>query len=211
MSNSGYAKLTSALIAAWFVFAVVASARHMFVGNPGMPPIALGLAAVLPVVFFLIWLAASQSFRRFALSLDPRILTFVQSWRIAGYVFLALAAVNALPVTFAWPAGWGDFFIGLTAPLAALKLANPGRRQAFILWQILGITDLVTAVTLGATVGLLEPHGIPTTLMTELPLSMIPTFGVPLFLILHIINIQQARQWAPSAQADAILSPAKIG
>jgi hypothetical protein len=198
MSNSGFAKLTSALIAAWFVFAVIASARQLFTGDPGMPPIALGLAAVLPVVLFLLWFAASQSFRRFALSLDPRILTFVQSWRIAGYVFLALASVNALPVAFAWPAGWGDFFIGLTAPLAALKLANPQRRQAFLIWQALGITDLVLAVTLGATVSMIQPHGIPTTLMTELPLSMIPTFGVPLFLILHVISIQQARQWAPA-------------
>ena len=209
MSNSGFAKLTSALIAAWFIFAVIASARHLFTGDPGMPPIALGLAAVLPVVLFLLWFAASRAFRRFALSLDPRILTFVQSWRIAGYVFLALASVSALPIAFAWPAGWGDFFIGLTAPLAALKLVNPQRRQAFLIWQALGITDLVVAVTLGATVGMIQPHGIPTTLMTELPLSMIPTFGVPLFLILHVISIQQARQWTSSPQAEAIFSPAK--
>jgi hypothetical protein len=37
--------------------------------------------------------------------------------------------------------------------------------------------------------------------MTVLPLSLIPTFAVPLFLILHIICIAQARQWQESALA----------
>jgi hypothetical protein len=31
--------------------------------------------------------------------------------------------------------------------------------------------------------------------MTALPLSVIPTFAVPLFLILHIISIAQAMRW----------------
>jgi hypothetical protein len=31
--------------------------------------------------------------------------------------------------------------------------------------------------------------------MTVLPLSLIPTFAVPLLLMLHIICIAQARQW----------------
>jgi hypothetical protein len=31
--------------------------------------------------------------------------------------------------------------------------------------------------------------------MTELPLSLIPTFLVPLFLMLHSICIAQARKW----------------
>jgi hypothetical protein len=31
--------------------------------------------------------------------------------------------------------------------------------------------------------------------MTVLPMSLIPTFAVPLFMILHFISIAQARQW----------------
>jgi len=31
--------------------------------------------------------------------------------------------------------------------------------------------------------------------MTVLPLSLIPTFLVPLYLILHVISIAQARRW----------------
>jgi len=53
----------------------------------------------------------------------------------------------------------------------------------------------VTAVGLGTTAGLINPHGIPMGPMTVLPLSLIPTFLVPLFLIFHVICIAQAREW----------------
>jgi hypothetical protein len=208
MSNTSYGRLTAGFIAAWFVFALWASAFHLFAASPDRPPIALGLAALVPVVLFLLWMAASHGFREFAMSLDARILTFVQSWRIAGFTFLVLASFGLLPVLFAWPAGWGDFAIGITAPLAAVKLANARRRSAFIVWQFLGILDLVEAVSLGATARLISPHGVTTAIMSELPMSLIPTFAVPLFLILHILCIAQARQWAIAPQSTSIQAPA---
>jgi len=66
--------------------------------------------------------------------------------------------------------------IGATAAFAAWKLAGPMRRNRFILWQVLGITDLVTAAGLGTTARLLSPHGPSKVAMTVLPLSLIPTF-----------------------------------
>jgi hypothetical protein len=195
MNNASYGKLTASLIAVWFVFALSASALHVFKTDPGLPPLPLGLAVLIPLVAFLFWFATSARFRQFAMSLNPRALTFVQSWRIAGFTFLALYAAGLLPAVFALPAGWGDIAIGATAPLAAMKLANFDRRRAFILWQILGIFDLVMAVTLGTTAGLISPHGVPTAVMTVLPMSLIPTFAVPLLLMLHVICIAQARHW----------------
>jgi hypothetical protein len=58
-------------------------------------------------------------------------------------VFVLLAAQGVLPAMFARPAGYGDILIGLTAPFVAWKLSNPGHRGSFILWQALGILDLV--------------------------------------------------------------------
>jgi hypothetical protein len=194
-NNASYGRLTGGLIAAWFVFALSASALHLFKTDPDVPPLALGLAVLIPLVVFLLWFATSAGFRQFAMSLNPGILTFVQSWRIAGFTFLTLYAVGLLPGVFALPAGWGDIAIGATAPLAALKLANFSRRRAFIFWQILGIFDLVTALTLGTTAQWLSPNGVGTALMTVLPLSLIPTFAVPLLMMLHVICIAQARQW----------------
>ena len=193
---SKYAKITSGLIGAWLVASLYAATAGMYKTGPNAPPLQVGLAAVGPVVLFLLWFATSRDFRQFTMSLDSRILTFIQSWRIAGFVFLALAVYGILPKIFALPAGWGDFVIGATAPLIALKLTNASHRGGFIFWQILGIADLLTALTTAALAGIIDPHGIPPAAMTVLPLSIIPTFGVPLFLILHIICIAQARQWS---------------
>lgn len=200
MSSKDYGKLAVGIIAAWFVFALSASAAHVFKQSSAAPPIALGLSVLIPVVVFWIWFRTSAGFREFVLSLDPRVLTIVQSWRIAGFAFVVLYVYGILPGIFANPAGWGDIAIGLTAPWVAMKLAEPGHRKGFIVWNAIGILDLVVAVTTGTTSRLIHPHGLAADAMTVLPLSIVPTFLVPLFLIMHIIVIAQARRW-PEAEA----------
>jgi hypothetical protein len=205
-----YAKLTSGLILSWFVFSIAASTRHLYVNAPSDPPIAVGLAASLPIALFLLWFAASAQFREFTKSLSPRVLTLVHSWRIGGFVFLILYARHALPGLFALPAGLGDMLIGATAATVAARWANPERRNSFIAWQVLGIADLVIAVAMGTLSGFIHPEGVTTGAMTVLPLSLIPTFAVPLLLILHIVCIAQAREWTvqrTSVSAQKLHSP----
>jgi len=207
-----YGKLTAGIIAVWFLFALSASALRLFTNNANRIGASVALAAGIPILLFFLWSAASSGFRQFALSLNPGTLTLVHSMRIVGIVFVVLEARGALPAVFAWPAGYGDIFMGLTATFAAWKLAHPGRRGSFILWQFLGIADLVTAVALGTTAGLLSPDGPSMLPMTVLPLSLIPTFFVPLLLILHIIAIAQASAWkrAPLASSHTNPSPALV-
>ena len=192
---SKYAKLSTGLFAAWLVFALLSSALHLYENAPNTPPIALGLAVVTPVALFLIWFVSSPGFRQFVLSLSPRAVTLVQSVRIAGIVFLALGTYKILPEYFALSAGWGDIIIGATAPFAAFWLANPAHRRGFVFWQLLGVADLVNALALGTLAGFIDPHGISTAPMAVLPMSYITTFAVPVFFILHIICIAQARRW----------------
>ncbi len=203
MNNEKYRKLTSWLIAAWFVFALSAAALHLFQTSPTAPPLAFGLAVLTPVLVFLAWFRISPGFRQFVLSLDARVLTIVQGWRIAGFVFLVLYAYRILPGVMALPAGWGDVAIGVTAPLVALKLASGSQRVLFIAWQILGMIDLVTAVGTGTASRILGTE-ITTAPMTVLPLSLIPTFAVPLFFILHIVCIAQARRWNEPVHAHGV-------
>jgi hypothetical protein len=195
MTNAKYAKLATGLLVAWAVLSISASALHVFTNNAARLGPAVGLAALIPVVGFSVWFVASPGFRTFAMSLNPRLLTLVQTWRIGGFTFLALNAFGILPAVFALPAGWGDVLIGATAPLVAWRLAQSDHKNSFLLWQGLGIVDLVMAVTLGTTARLISPHGAAMTAMTVLPLSMIPTFVVPLLLMFHIICIAQATRW----------------
>lgn len=195
MTNATYGRLTTGLIGAWFLLSLSASALKVFENNSARPPLPLGLAVLTPIVLFALWYAASPGFRQFALTLNPRTLTMVQAWRIGGFVFLALHAHGILPGIFALPAGWGDIAIGVTAPLVATKLLHSDHRRGFILWQLLGMLDLVMAVSLGTLAGLIRADGITTGVMTVLPLSLIPTFAVPMLIILHVMCIAQARRW----------------
>src|SRR5574341_541408 len=208
MTNARYGKLTTGLIGAWFLLSLAVSALNMFENDSARPPLLLGLAVLTPIVLFSSWYAASAGFRQFALTLNPRTLTMVQAWRIGGFVFLVLHAHGILPGIFALPAGWGDIAIGATAPLVAMKLAHSDHPKVFILWQILGMLDLVMAVSLGTLAGLLRPDGIATGAMTVLPLSLIPTFAVPLLIILHVICIAQARRWPEQKYSRADEQPA---
>jgi hypothetical protein len=199
---TSYGKLIAGLIAAWFVFALSASALHVFVNPSQVFSPAVAVAAGVPLVLFAVWLAASKKFRQFAMSVNPRALTFWQIFRIIGVVFPILEARQLLPALFALPAGYGDIFIGATAWFAATRLAKPANRGWFIFWQALGITDLATAVTLGVTAGLISPSGPSMYPMTVLPLSLIPTFFVPLLTMFHVISIAQARKWQAVSPAS---------
>ena len=190
-----YGKLTIGIIVVWFIFALSASALHLFKNDANRIGVEVAIAALAPIVVFSLWFAVSEKFRQFALSLNPRTLTALQSWRFVGFIFVLLEARGVLPAIFALPAGYGDMAIGVTASLVAWRLADPNHRTGFVLWQLLGILDLVNAVGVGTTAGFLSPQGPTMAAMTVLPLSLIPTFLVPLFLVLHVICIAQARNW----------------
>ncbi len=208
--NAKYGRLTAVLLIVWLAISITAGKFLIFQAGSkyaGHLPIPLGLAVFLPVVIFLLWFTLSRRFRQFALSLNPMALTIAETWRIGGITFVTLQVFHILPGVFAQPAGWGDFFIGLTAPFVALYLARPGHKNIFIAWNIAGMLDLVNAVALGVlsstAVGILRP-AVSTDAMTVLPLSLIPTFAVPLLFIVHIILIAQAAGWqAQSANSMA--------
>jgi uncharacterized membrane protein YeaQ/YmgE (transglycosylase-associated protein family) len=194
-----YRNVIAGLVGAWFILSLAASARGVFENASNSLALPVAAAALAPIVLFFGWFAASPGFREFLLALNPRTLTLAHTWRVNGFIFLVLSAYGALPRLFALPAGLGDMAIGITAPWIAAKFASPEHKGGFVFWQILGIVDLVSAVTLGTTARLIDPTGPGMGPMTVLPLSLIPTFFVPLLLILHVICIAQARRWPASS------------
>jgi hypothetical protein len=190
-------KLTVATLAVWFLFAVAGSLIGVFDSEP-RPPIPLGLAAVSPVALFAILYLTSVSFRELVWSLDLRLLTLAQTSRVVGIVFLILHQQGALPGVFAIPAGWGDLAIGITAPIVAWYWIRPFPTKTFVVWNLLGSFDLLLAVTLGVLasrtpIGILAGD-VTTRPMGQFPLSLIPTFFVPLLLILHLISLSRVQK-----------------
>lgn len=187
-------------LAVWCASVFGLGAAGAFVGNPGQPPLALVASATLPLAIFAVAYRGSRVFRDFVLAADLRLVTAFQVWRWAGFGFLSLWAHSVLPGVFAWTAGLGDMAVGFTAPWIVLALARDrafaGTRR-FMLFNWLGILDLVVALGLGGASTVLLRGGVTMTAMAQLPEILVPAFMVPLFLMLHITSLLQARRAAP--------------
>ncbi|MGN6453810.1 MAG: hypothetical protein ACTHL7_12165 [Steroidobacteraceae bacterium] len=207
-SAPGATRFTVALaLAVWFVMVVSLGAGGTFIAPPGSAPIPIAAGVGLPLLLFFAALRLSQSFRDFVLTLDLRLIAGMQAWRWAGFGFLALYAHKILPGIFALPAGLGDMAIGVTAPWVLLALVRQpafAASAAFRRWNVLGILDLVVAVSLGTSSAILStgaPGEITSAPMATLPLLLIPAFLVPAFLMLHTAALMQGRQLARARAA----------
>ena len=199
-ARSSTGGVVAVVLAAWLALAVVLGARDAFVAPVGTPPVPLLIAATSPVLIFLAALWTSRAFREFILAADLPLLMGIQAWRFAGFGFLALYAYDVLPGSFAWPAGLGDMAIGVTAPLLMLALIRRpsfAASRTFVAWNVLGILDLVVAVSSGTLGTILSGShaGVATMApMTHLPLVLVPTYLVPTFVMLHLTALLQARR-----------------
>ena len=193
--------LAGAVLALWFVLIFYLGEQGAFVRPQEAPPIPILLGFAVPLLVFFAAYLGSEAFRQLVLSTDLRALTAIQAWRAGGLGFLALYAHDVLPGLFAWPAGLGDIFIGVTAPWIMLTLIRqPGFRASrlFLGWNFLGILDLVVAVGTGVlssgfVAGL--AGAVTTAPMAQLPLVLIPAYFVPLFIMLHLAALLQARHF----------------
>ena len=198
--QSGMRQKVILVLSAWFLLVVSLGAIGAFVAPPGTPPVLLAIAVGAPLLLFFAGLRLSPAFRDFVLSLDLRLIAGIQAWRWAGLGFLSLYAHNVLPAVFALPAGLGDMAIGFAAPWMILALVRqPGfaASATFVRWNVLGIVDLVVALTIGtvtATLASGAPGEISTAPMATLPLLLIPVYLVPVFLMLHAAALMQSRR-----------------
>jgi hypothetical protein len=107
---------------------------------------------------------------------------------------MAIGALrNTLPAVFGLPAGFGDFFIGMTARLPAASWSSGTRRglAVFVLWNVLGLLDLLIAVSTGMMAGFTSFGAVTMVPIRLYPFSLVPAFGVPLAFIMHGTGLAQ--------------------
>ena len=190
----------SLVLTGWALLVVSLGAAGAFVAPPGTPPIPIAIGFGAPLIAFFAWLRLSPAFRDFVLALDLRFIAGIQAWRWAGLGFLSLYAHNILPGIFALPAGLGDMTVGFAAPWIILSLVRRpdfAASAAFRRWNVLGIVDLLVAVSIGTLSAALStgaPGEITTAPMATLPLVLISAFLVPLFLMLHTAALMQSQR-----------------
>jgi len=202
--------LAVGLIAAFAAAAVIGVTGALTTGpGAGLRPVLL--AIFIPVTGLVLATATLPRFRTWVLSLDLRMLTLMQSWRVIGFVFLPLYAYDVVPGLFAWPAGLGDVAVGLAAPFVAARLARDPRYAAsrgYLWFHLAGLLDFVGAAGTAMLASGAFPAihaGLPTSAAMEVwPLFLFPGFGVPLFIALHLaalLQIVQVRRRSAALQA----------
>jgi hypothetical protein len=127
----------------------------------------------------------------------PARLALPHTVRVVGVLFLIVMAQGHLPAVFALPAGLGDIAVGVAAPFVARRLyQGTGHRRA-VWFNILGIVDLVVAVSIGFLAGLGPFLLLRVTPSTEplglLPLALVATVAVPLAITLHVVSLRWLR------------------
>jgi hypothetical protein len=169
-----------------------------------------GSVPLIPIVFALvmaglIWASRlSIVARAFGSSGSLVRLTLPHTLRILGGVFLVVMAQDALPPIFALPAGLGDIAIGVAAPFVAWRLARGEGVRRAVWFNILGLVDLVVAISIGflAAAGPFQILDVvpSTAALAMLPLVLIPTVAVPVAITLHVASLRRLR--APASQGS---------
>ena len=192
--DPGYARALIALVV-WFFFTIWLGLSGAL-GATGKPPVGLGAAIGIPLLVFALDARFGGPLWRAFARIGLPTLTALQTFRVAGAFFLIAWSQGTLPGAFALPAGIGDIAIGLAAPLVATAVAGRkrGHLTLALIFNLAGIVDLVLAVSEGVThsnsaLGILA-GSVTTDQLAHYPFSLIPTFFVPLALVLHGFSLQ---------------------
>lgn len=126
---------------------------------------------------------------RWALTVELRWLVLLHLTRFVGFYFFLLCSRGELPFAFAAPAGWGDIVV---AALAVLLLALSDARNwgMLIVWNTIGLTDILFVVMTALRLGLEDRQSMHA--LREFPLSLLPTFLVPLIIVSHVLIFSRA-------------------
>jgi hypothetical protein len=195
-------RITLGFVVAWLTGSIIFSLLGLF-NQPNKPPIFFGLFLAGPILGFLAAYAFSKKVRDALFALPLWAITATHSLRLVGIAFVISALKHELAPQFGWIAGIGDIVSAIVSiPLAMSlyqKRYSQGLRLRFILWNIFGVLGLFLSVTLGllyspSVMGILSSPVSNTRALSFLPYSLIPTFYVPILILLHLLALRRSAE-----------------
>jgi hypothetical protein len=149
------------------------------------PPLPQLLIAVLTGL--LVWAgAANKGFNEWLAQVSLRAVVAFHLTRFVGFAFLALSSRGELPEEFAVPAGGGDITVATLALCIVVFVPRPGTRPGLLLvWNALGFADILNVVFTAARLAIANPDSMNA--LMRFPLSLVPTFVVPLIIASHML------------------------
>jgi hypothetical protein len=146
-----------------------------------------------PVVAGLVWTLTAlalfacwkvSTLQRWVMKVELRWLVLLHLTRFVGFYFFLLCSRGELPFAFAAPAGWGDVIVAALAILL-LALSDARNWSMLIIWNTIGFTDILFVVMTALRLGLEDRQSMHA--LREFPLSLLPTFLVPLIIVSHVL------------------------
>lgn len=194
---SSISSATAAMVGSvWLAVALLVGASGLLAAAPRLTP-QMSLAALSLALLALFW--KSAAIRTWASHLSLRALALVHVVRFVGAYFLILHARGELPYSFAVPGGWGDIAVAGTALIVSfVPPDHPNGRRVWFIWNALGLADILFVVVTAARLGLDDPTSMRA--LTLLPLSLLPTFVVPIIIASHVVLF--VRLWPNQAKPN---------
>jgi len=143
------------------------------------------LFGLLILLLLLFW--KSARFKEWILEVDIKLLFGVHLTRFVGFYFLYLYSMNRLPYDFAVLGGWGDIIVAAFAMFIILFVpinSSAGWLISFF-WNTLGLLDILFVVSTATSLAMADPNSMNELL--KLPLSLLPTFLVPIIIFTHVV------------------------
>lgn len=179
--NDNPRRLVTLVLLAWLCFAVgLAGWFH----NASAPAVAATVWTLTALVLIACWKIGP--IRAWTLNVDLRwLLLFHLTRLVAGVYFLVLCWRGELPCAFARPAGWGDIIVAVLALAVIAVMRTEFAKTLLLFWNTIGLIDIVFVVFSALRFGLRDWQSMHA--LRELPLSLLPTFLVPLIIASHVL------------------------
>ena len=166
----------------WLAVALLIGVAGWF-RNASAPAVAITVWSLTLIVLVSVWKVSLL--RVWTANTSLRCLILFHITRFVGIYFLLLYQRHRLPYDFAVPGGVGDTFIAATALILSASRQLYDSRWLVLVWNSCGLFDIVLVVMTALRLGLRDWQSMAA--LRELPLSLLPTFLVPLIIVSHIL------------------------
>jgi hypothetical protein len=174
-------RVVTLVLLGWLCFAVGLAGWFQ---NASALAVAATVWTLTALVLLVCWKV--RTIRACVLNIDLRWLVLFHLTRLfAGAYFLVLCQRGLSPCAFATPAGWGDIVIGVLAVALVSSMHTQFAKTVLLSWNTLGLIDIVFVVSSVLRFGLKDWQSMHA--LRELPLSLLPTFLVPLIIASHVL------------------------
>lgn len=174
-------RIVTLVLLGWLCFAVGLGG---WFHNASAPAVAATVWTLTVLVLCACW--KISSIRVWVLNIELRWLVLFHLTRLfAGAYFLVLCQRGELPCGFAKPAGWGDMIVAILALAVVGAMRIQFAKTLLLIWNAIGLIDIIFVVFSALRLGLKDWHSMHA--LRELPLSLLPTFLVPLIIASHVL------------------------